>query len=440
MHRFQLSLVLVAAWLSGCSDATKSEIAAKVDEGKAAVAAKKARFYDWTESTVHAVQCKAMNALTGQHDGVFTPGTGGAPRWGIPDAPPATRRVRRAWSKLSAAEKKKVVDAFVALKKITVDSGHPGSARANYDSVCEAVGQPGYARNLYDYYVEAHVNAFLSMHTKAESMLAMSHMGPNFLPWHRYLLLRLEADLGEAIGDPSFALPYWDWLDCVPERDRRTCSAMFEAEFFGTGGECGGDRSVRGYITDRGFVANITTTGNNMYTPKAIVCDKPRPIQRDVGCVDLVAGPPDAAAIDAMFDRKVYDAAPYDSCNTEEDVSFRQYLEGYDNDDDDMTCVAVGCAMHSAGHIFIGADMYESSATPNDPLFFLHHAQVDRLWAAWQAANLASGDAAAAVDHGNPGYPEPYRGSLFNWPDVKAAEMFDYRALGYEYDALPARR
>ena len=162
-------------------------------------------------------------------------------------------------------------------------------------------------------------------------------------------------------------------------------------------------------------------------------------LHRQVGCADLVPGAPTRADIEAMFTRTTYDAAPYDHCKTEEDVSFRQYLEGYDNDTTEMTCVAVGCHMHSAGHIFTGADMYESSGSPNDPIFFLHHAQVDRLWAAWQAANVAKGGD-AAVDAGNPGYPETHRGSLFVWPEVTASELFDHAALGYTYDDLPAPR
>ncbi|MCB9748889.1 MAG: tyrosinase family protein [Myxococcales bacterium] len=296
----------------------------------------------------------------------------------------------------------------------------------------------GAGRNLYDYYVEAHANAFLSMGTPVESMHSMSHMGPQFLPWHRYVLLRIEADIAEELGDPEFSLPYWDWQDCYKDgADPGLCAPIFEREFLGTPGTCDDDkRGVEGYLTDAGFRVNLTTKGNNMFVPSAIVCDKPRALHRQVGCEDLVPGPATAEEERAIFTRSVYDAAPYDHCRTEEDVSFRQYLEGYDNDDTNMTCVAAGCAMHSRGHIYIGADMYESSGSPNDPMFFLHHANVDRLWAAWQEANLAKGGD-ATTDHGNPGYPDPYRGSLFVWPDVKAAELFDYKALGYEYDALP---
>lgn len=36
-----------------------------------------------------------------------------------------------------------------------------------------------------------------------------AHLGPAFLPWHREMLLQLEADL-QAIT-PGITLPYWDW-------------------------------------------------------------------------------------------------------------------------------------------------------------------------------------------------------------------------------------
>ncbi|MCA9661196.1 MAG: tyrosinase family protein [Myxococcales bacterium] len=452
----RLSLVSFTVLFAGCkgkdaaadkADAAKERLsevkektAEKVDAAKEEIAAKKEGFYNWANEKTHGAQCKVMDSMIGKHDGVFGPGTADAPRWGIPESKPAKAKVRRSWSKLDDAEKKRVIDGFLALKQVTVGSGKPGAARADYDSICGPVGQPAYERNLYDYYVEAHMNAFLSMGTPIEGHMQMSHMGPQFLPWHRYLLLRIEADIAEVTGDPDFALPYWDWEDCHADSDPKTCAPIFERGSLGTGGSCDDShREVEGYITDQGFKVNITTQGNNLFIPEAIVCNQPRVLHRQVGCADLVPGAPTRADIEAMFTRTTYDAAPYDHCKTEEDVSFRQYLEGYDNDTTEMTCVAVGCHMHSAGHIFTGADMYESSGSPNDPIFFLHHAQVDRLWAAWQAANVAKGGD-AAVDAGNPGYPETHRGSLFVWPEVTASELFDHAALGYTYDDLPAPR
>ena len=42
---------------------------------------------------------------------------------------------------------------------------------------------------------------------------------------------------------------------------------------------------------------------------------------------------------------------------------------------------------HGAGHNWIGGDMQNVMISPNDPVFWFHHAQVDRIWAKWQQTN-----------------------------------------------------
>jgi tyrosinase len=42
---------------------------------------------------------------------------------------------------------------------------------------------------------------------------------------------------------------------------------------------------------------------------------------------------------------------------------------------------------HNAGHRFIGGHM-AGSFSPNDPVFWMHHANVDRIWAHWQTFQL----------------------------------------------------
>ena len=39
--------------------------------------------------------------------------------------------------------------------------------------------------------------------------------------------------------------------------------------------------------------------------------------------------------------------------------------------------------LHNAAHLWVGGSM-ATATSPNDPVFFLHHANVDRLWARWQ--------------------------------------------------------
>ena len=42
---------------------------------------------------------------------------------------------------------------------------------------------------------------------------------------------------------------------------------------------------------------------------------------------------------------------------------------------------------HNAGHNWVGGDMAEVLISPNDIVFWLHHAAVDRVWAKWQTRN-----------------------------------------------------
>jgi len=51
--------------------------------------------------------------------------------------------------------------------------------------------------------------------------------------------------------------------------------------------------------------------------------------------------------------------------------------------------------IHARIHGWTGGDMKSASSSANDPLFFLHHAQIDRLWMLWQE------------EHANIGYELP---------------------------------
>ena len=57
------------------------------------------------------------------------------------------------------------------------------------------------------------------------------------------------------------------------------------------------------------------------------------------------------------------------------------------------TCTDLACwdselgspnGTHFNGHASIGLDMFDAYSSPVDPSFWLHHAQVDRMWTIWQ--------------------------------------------------------
>ena len=46
-----------------------------------------------------------------------------------------------------------------------------------------------------------------------------------------------------------------------------------------------------------------------------------------------------------------------------------------------------GARTHNTGHNIVGGYMANPVFSPNDPLFWLHHAFIDKTWADWQASS-----------------------------------------------------
>jgi tyrosinase len=80
---------------------------------------------------------------------------------------------------------------------------------------------------------------------------------------------------------------------------------------------------------------------------------------------------PTTARARAAIDLDIYDEPNWgvDSSNTMRNVG-----DGWQPDPP---------GMHNRVHVWIGGDMAPASS-PNDPVFFLNHCNVDRLWTAWQ--------------------------------------------------------
>jgi len=43
--------------------------------------------------------------------------------------------------------------------------------------------------------------------------------------------------------------------------------------------------------------------------------------------------------------------------------------------------------IHNSGHVWVGGSMGVVPTAPADPVFWMHHAEIDRIWAEWQVAN-----------------------------------------------------
>ncbi|KJY31945.1 tyrosinase [Streptomyces sp. NRRL S-444] len=247
----------------------------------------------------------------------------------------------------------------------------------------------------YDRFVRAH-NTFLM--TDSDFGDRVGHRAPSFLPWHRRFLLDFEAELQKV--DPKVSLPYWDWTV-----DRTPASSLWAADFLG-----GTGRDRDGQVLDGPFAY---AAGKWAVT---VGVDKRPYLVRELGARGVQL--PTKAEVNAVLAMPVYDAAPWNSSSD----GFRNHLEGWR-----------GAGLHNRVHVWIGGQM-SSAASPNDPVFWMHHAFIDMLWAEWQRRNpksayLPGAAAPNVVDLHRPMRP---------WDNVTPADLLDHRKF-YTFDTESAR-
>ncbi|MFB9369143.1 tyrosinase MelC2 [Kitasatospora sp. NPDC001664] len=242
----------------------------------------------------------------------------------------------------------------------------------------------------YDSFVSTH-NQFIVSDT--DNGERVGHRSPSFLPWHRRFLLQFEQAL-QAI-DPSVTLPYWDWT-----ADRTTSATIWGADFMG-----GNGRSSDGQVTTGPFAYS---TGNWTLTVRP---DSRNYLRRSLAT--SVAQLPTRTEADGVLAIAEYDAAPWNSTS----AGFRNNLEGWR-----------GVNLHNRVHVWVGG-MMSTGMSPNDPVFWLHHCFIDKLWSEWQKRHPSSPYLPAAgttnvVDLNDTMKP---------WNNVTPADMLDHTAL-YTYD------
>jgi tyrosinase len=77
--------------------------------------------------------------------------------------------------------------------------------------------------------------------------------------------------------------------------------------------------------------------------------------------------------------------------------------------------------VHNSGHVWVGGSMGSVATAPADPVFWMHHAEIDRIWAAWQAANPGQNPTLAGA-----------AATMDPWPETEV-DTRDITTLGYTY-------
>jgi tyrosinase len=199
--------------------------------------------------------------------------------------------------------------------------------------------------SIYDFFVFWHARSMMTLTPPTQSDRNAAHSGPAFLPWHRYMLLRFEEYARQALQDDAFRLPYWDW-SADAARTEPTQSPLWSSELLGRFSQP--DFQVR---------IGMNASGNLVRVNRGLL--------RELGSGVL----PSRSDVSSVLLEPAYDSAPFNS----DSPGFRNLLEGW-----------IGAGAHNAVHVWVSGDM-QFATSPNDPVFYLHHCNVDRIWSAWQS-------------------------------------------------------
>lgn len=149
-------------------------------------------------------------------------------------------------------------------------------------------------------------------------------------------------------------------------------------------------------------------------------------LTRNMGRPDHPVGLPTKAELNGALAIATYDASPWNSAPTTQ--GFRNKIEGW------TVSETKGGYLHNRVHQWVGGHMI-GAASPNDPVFWLHHAFIDLVWARWQRRHPTSvylpAKPLAAKD------PEHGRVVSLNEPmppfNVKPSAVLDHRKF-YAYE------
>jgi tyrosinase len=221
------------------------------------------------------------------------------------------------------------------------------------------------------------------------------------LPWHRAYLSAVEDICAEVTGNPSFALPYWDWTTfrqlprpLVDEKIDGKDNPLFHRA-----------RKMRKHDT-------LAT----MLSPFGVDAD-------------VIFGEANIAAIKRQPKFQLFGSMrPPGHDST--DPSRLQYAHGRKT--------KLEAEPHDFLHGAVGGDMDNKIGAARDPIFYLHHANLDRIWDDWRV-NHADEDDPLWTDFAFKGNFPTATGARGG--DIVVSNLQSSAALCYAYDTgrVPAR-
>jgi hypothetical protein len=340
---------------------------------------------------------------------------------------------------LSPTEKENYVKACVLMK---ADIVNPAALLADR-----------YSR--WDEYVAIHAKIQNATAPGPVTNINFGHGGVgaySFLSWHRYFLYQFEQKLQTYVA--GVTIPYWDWTDPV-------ASNVLVASFLGPNGDVN--------------TANIVNQGYFAYSKPGSAAT---PVAGSVPAMPINATPlPDwwpaslpgwrlpgmfpstyVGGLKRSFRNPAALPRPIDIQECLAMPNYAAFQAALENGVGLGSELHPGSNMHGAMHPWVGnavGHMFDAKVSCFDPIFYLLHSNVDRLWAMWQMDGHATEYPLAG------GKPQHHRNDImYPWigatpgystqstvaptipmpvglPLKHNINTLDFRALGYSYDCIP---
>lgn len=194
------------------------------------------------------------------------------------------------------------------------------------------------------------------------------HGSPGFLTWHRAELLAFEEAL---LCRTDLGLPYWNWSSGPSTGVPAPCR---EATYVNRDGDTVPNPLYAGPRPGGGFTSRAADIDTRTFG-------------------DLATSAQSAMSATTF-------------------ASFSNALNG----------------THGGVHVRVGGDMVSVPTAGFDPIFYLHHANVDRLWARWTADHPTATMPATEASFELPPFNRPFSNQWYT-----GADMASTTALGYGY-------
>ncbi len=207
-----------------------------------------------------------------------------------------------------------------------------------------------------------------------------SHSGQNannFLPWHRMFLFFFENIVRQVSGHPEFAVPYWNYTSA--------------------------DLALRGIVPLQFRLKDDATYGVLYRPSRTLLANTGQPIQKN-------------QANDPMDISTAMAKTSYSTVGV---------AQGF--------CRAIDSGIHGSIHVLVGtkANMGAVPYAARDPLFWVHHSSIDRMWTSWNANGGVNPSTAAWARQ-----PFVFADPQGQRVSSRLLDYFSTAPLGYTYDAL----